>query len=178
MEMDADTLERLLVDRALGGLPPDTEALLSAYLADRAEARALGERIGAAVLGAKAALADGEPARVPLFPADVFRERMAARRRWAVVGRVSGLAACVLIGIGLHAVWMSGPATVVQGPGSTKIVQRTDNALPLPIAAETHRPGFWSGKQWYEKAEQNRSERNQRVIWDSPLARPRLGAAT
>ena len=27
--MDRETLERLMTDRALGGLPPDTEALLA-----------------------------------------------------------------------------------------------------------------------------------------------------
>lgn len=180
MNIDPETLERLLTDRALGGLPPDTEALLAVYLADRADARALGERIGEAVVGAKAVLADGEPARVPPFPADVLRARVTARRRWAVVGKITGLAACVLIGVGLHAAWVGGPRPVVEGPGSTTWVHRPDNTdISLrPVVAETQRPGFWSGRQWYERAEQNRSERSQRVIWDSPIRRPRIGAAT
>jgi hypothetical protein len=125
-------------------------------------------------------LADAGPARAPAFPADLLRARQSVRRRWALTGRITGLAACVLIGIGLHAVWMGGAKPAFDGARSTASVQRTDvtRMEPRPVAVETQPPGFWSGRQWYERAEQNRSERNSRVIWDSPLGRPRLGDAT
>ena len=47
--MDAETLQRLMLDRALGALPSDCETLLDAYLASRPEAAALSRELDAAV---------------------------------------------------------------------------------------------------------------------------------
>ncbi len=177
--MDTDTLERLMIDRALGGLPPDAEVLLSAYLADHPDARAIAERIEETVTSAKAALADDRPAWMPPFPAETIRRGFSARRRWVFIARAAGLAACVLIGVGLHLAWTSGGVGDTTGAPPSGIRERAPFVLNRQAAAaEPQGPGFWSARRWYERTEQRRLDSGRRVIWDSPLSLPRLGDAT
>jgi len=175
--MDRETLERLMTDRALGGLPPDTEALLAAYLADKPAARAMSEGIEQAVAGAKAALGDPPPEQVPAFPAGAIR-RAASNRRWAFAGRMASLAACVLIGIGVHAAWMGSKPRGVERPGPAVVVNEGTETSPIGMRSGSESPGFWSARRWYEQAGQRRPESGRRMIWDSPLSTPRIGDAT
>jgi len=188
MTIDPKTLEQLLTDQALGGLSPDAETLLMAYLADHPDARALSEQITQTVSGAQAVLADSQPIQLPPFPAGTMGGGRLARLlgtqdralagRAALVARIASLAACVLIGIGLHAAMTANTPSQDQGPTPPSIIVVSNDLPPRPTATEPPRPGFWSARQWYERSEQNRSEPSRRVIWDSPLTRPRLGDAT
>jgi hypothetical protein len=145
--MDTETLERLLMDRALGALPADAEALLAAWVSDHPEKRAVAERIERTVGAARAALAEEKPVRLPPFPVEAIGRRLAERRRWAVVGEVAGLAACVLVGIGLHAAWIAGGMGNAGRAGPGGITKDAEQAITVAQsdshenAQEAHRAG-------------------------------------
>src|SRR5512139_707108 len=61
--MDPATLERLLIDRRLGELPPDAAALLDAYLQLEAGGRALAEEVDKTIAAAERVSRDEHPAR-------------------------------------------------------------------------------------------------------------------
>lgn len=194
MTIEPNTLERLLTDQALGALPPDAEALLATYLAEHPEARALSSRIAQTVSVARTALADPVP-QIPPFPAGKFgggsllplgggclarllsNQDRALANRAPLITRLAALAACVLLGVGLHAALTTPHPAPNQAPSQQAVALATNTLPPHPPAAEPRRPGFWSARQWYERSEQLRSEPSRRVIWDSPLTRPRIGDA-
>lgn len=103
--MNAEVLERLLLDRALGALDDDVAALLDEYLRDKPGLAAEAAEIERTLERARAATRAELPAAIPPFP----RAAAAAMRRRARVvrisGWVSGLAACLLLGVGVGAWW-------------------------------------------------------------------------
>ncbi len=176
--MDTQTLERLLIDRALGQLPPDTRELLDAWLAEHPSAKALNQAVEETVTAARSALAESPPSMVPPFPAKAIGRAGRLAPGWRMAGKAASLAACVLIGVGLHAAWKAESSQDAAPPEAVRIVR---NVQPIPFAqaaAEPESPGFWSAKRLEEQARQRRPERGKRVIWDSPLSTPRLGDTT
>lgn len=104
--MTPETLETLLLDRALGALPAETAALLEVYLAHDADAATRAHALVTTVQDARAALQAARPresgaARLPAFP----RQQVAAARRhraaWRMGAQSAALAACVLLGLGI-----------------------------------------------------------------------------
>jgi hypothetical protein len=129
--MNRETLDRLLVDRALGALDADSCELLAAYLvhdgdaAKRAEEFALAAELARGALGAAcdSPLPDGEP-HLPPFPAARLARVERSRRRLLIITRAASLAACLLLGIAVGA-WAvrpgaSGPSPLIRARSASE----------------------------------------------------------
>ncbi len=170
--MDAETLERLLMDRALGALSPDADALLTAYLEHDAEATERSREFAAAATSARHVLRRAAPATLPPFPAAGVQQLEQARRRLVWVRNAASMAAALVIGVGLGA-WLTKqmPAdgrTDVK-PVVVEFVAKLPVAEPEPAANR-----FWSTQRLYEQARRTKRVEAARVIWDSPVLKPRL----
>jgi len=136
--MDPAILERLMIDDALGGLPPDVSALLAAFTAARpADEAELSQWRKITNLASRAAEPlTPEKYSLPAFP----RRRILAFqvRRFALAG--AAMAACLLLGFYLNA-WMTPssqpPAPIVGSP--IAIV-----ASPAPLLGVHN---FWSSQR-------------------------------
>jgi anti-sigma factor RsiW len=168
--MDPETLDRLLMDRALGGLPPDMETLLAAYLEANSRAAARAREFEQAAAAARNVLRERTPLSLPPFPAVRIDQLERARRRVTWVRNVGGLAAAVLLGIGLGVALLGHRSEVPAG-----------RMAPAPTVAALDaelKPGeFWSAARLYEQARHNRRSDSVRFIWYSAVERPRLGGA-
>ncbi len=168
--MDGEILDRLLMDRALGGLSPDVEALLAAYLEQTPTAAARAGDYNAAADAARQVLRGDRPATLPPFPAIRLHQVAEARRRLRLVRQVAGLAAALVLGVGLGAGLFRGQAP----SGGTVTPVGVDHQL----AAADERPAagdFWSAVRLYERARHMRQTSSARLIWDSAVSRPRVG---
>ena len=183
--MDAETLERLLIDRALGALPADTEALLAAYLEGEEQATTQGKVLDQTVSLARQALADAAPpdAALPPFPkAKLARAQRTRRLRLATV-QAAALAACVLIGFSVGGLGSNSllPPEVPPPPERAQLSEGIRPAATVTIrpSAEitdsTYRSTFWSVQAWRERAAKDRPRRQRRLIWDSVAKWPRMG---
>lgn len=168
--MDASVLERLLLDRALGVLPADADVLLNAYIAQdpaaAARAQEFDEVAGAARRVLRAAAVD----TLPPFPGARLERVVRARRELAILRNVVGLAAAILLGVGL-----GGKFFAPRGPfrPDTRVALVQDVAFPARPVEPGARGGFWSVERLYERARQARPTNGDRVKWSSPVLRPR-----
>jgi hypothetical protein len=166
--MEVEILERLLMDRALGGLSPDVEALLAAHLAHNAGAAGRAREFEAAAIAARQVLNSGGPLALPHFPAAQIRGLERTRRQLVLVRNVAGIAASVIVGIGLGVAFFRGPAARPETvPTPIAIVATAGPAAP--------RGEFWSAQRLYEKSRRTEHPDAVRLIWDSAVSTPRLG---
>jgi len=172
--MDSETLDRLMLDRGLGALPPDCEVLLVAYLETRTKAAAACREIQQTVDLARRALAEGPAQSLPAFPADrLMRARQSYWVRRVAKG-VVGVAASILIGFWTHAMLFPATPSNLHQPGPTLIAQ---GESPRDSQANREDAGFWSGRRLYEQASGTQRPFSRRVIWDSPVSTPHAGDA-
>lgn len=182
--MDDDTLERLMIDRALGALPADTEALLAAYIEHQPQAA--GAALGVTGLDqtislARQALAAAAPPvlTLPRFPKAKFARTQRMRRFRLAAVQAAALAACVLLGFGVGGFGSQTPSP--SPPERAQLLER-----PQPVATVTIRPRaettgstdrstFWSARAWYERSTRDRPSPERRLIWDSVVKWPRMG---
>lgn len=143
--MDPQALERLMIDRALGALSPDTESLLGAYLAaDPAAARRDAEYRRTAEL-AKAALRQQSVAgAVPPLWAPRIQRQQAVRRWKGAAIRVAAMAACLAVGIFAGKGFAPGSGAPPVAPPSPVCNTIVLSASPSLRAAEADESGFWS----------------------------------
>lgn len=177
MEMDAETLERLLMDRALGTLPADADTLLEAYLTHDAAAAERAREFAAAAAAARQVLHAGEAAPLPPFPVTraLKLEQVRQRIRW--LRNTSGIAATLVMGIGLGAWLAQPPAARPAGPDRPQSVLV---AHPAKSAGEdSHGTGFWSVSRLARRIRGPRPvPAAPLLIWDSPVTQPRLGGSS
>lgn len=123
--MTHELLDQLLLDRALGALSPEVDALLAAYIATNPDLAKRASEYSATVDSARDVLCGdaGLATALPSFP----RPRIESALRAARVRRLSlhavSLAACVLFGFGI-ANWRSatqGPPRHPQAAASARI---------------------------------------------------------
>ena len=173
--MDSETLERLMLDRALGALPADCEALLVAYLESHPEAASACREIEQAVGLARRALAEEPTKPLPAFPADRLLRSGRSFRLWRTARVAAAVAASIAIGFGAH-VWLSRASTTGSGRPPAPMVAYSGSEQ----VSEDGREGaaFWSGRRLYERAAGTQRQSSNRLIWDSPLRTPRKGDAT
>ena len=168
MAIDREILERLLIDRALGGLPPDVDALLDDYLASDPAAAAEAEKLARTADLAQRALAPPEGAnQYPLPPLALRSRRVTVRR---VAGRAAALAACLLIGLVLG-IGLSPTPAVVETTAPVATVSVGEESEP---AAATYTSEIWSAQRFREALARPRRSEVRRLVWDSPTKLPRL----
>ncbi len=175
--MNHETLDRLLVDRALGGLEPDIRELLDAYLDCTPDAAARAQEFAAATDLARRALGEvGAAPALPPFPAVALAAAARARRRMVIIGRAASLVACLLLGVavGAWAVRPAAPGPAAGGPPPTPGAH-----VPVFVRAETSADGgFWSTRRFYEEMVERKPARAPQVEWFSPVCQPRIGGAS
>jgi len=150
--MNDATLERLMMDAALGGLNEDVRELLDAHLeGDEQKRREALERQGL-MARARGAMTQECPAQPDLRDAK-RRMRIDRARVWS--GRIVAMAACLVIGFGIARMR---PAKEV------RVVVR-EKAADVPVVAVSDaRPAtdgeLWSAQRIYKNAiEVNRTEK-------------------
>jgi hypothetical protein len=172
--MDRDALERLLIDRGLGQLAPDTELLLTAYLEHDSPAGERARSFDDTANLARRALRSEPGASLPPFPRDRMLEAERSWRRWRFARGGASLAACLVLGLGLG--WgMFRTPQAARGPqhliGGTHWVRHEATTDGQDVS------DFWSATRLYQRAVAERRQESPRLIWDSPLAQPRKGGA-
>jgi anti-sigma factor RsiW len=169
--MNPEALDRLLIDRAVGELPPDTSALLEAYLQTDPDASKQAVQLEKTMRLAKKALTPSpEPALpVPAFnrPLRVVEDKSAPVRllpQWAY-----GMAACFISGLAVGWFMIHPPAK--PSPRETFVAARV-----APLAAAPAESGFWSVSRLSRlnsTAVATTSPQHQ-LIWTSPVKKPQL----
>jgi hypothetical protein len=150
--MNDATLERLMIDAALGALNEDVQELLMAHLEDNQNKSREAEELRALVNKARESVAQECPAQADLPIAQPFM-RTGRAMRWG--GRIVAMAACLLIGFGIARMR---PAKQVQ------LVVHENAANPSVVAVNNPQPGgegeLWSAQRIYRNAiEVNRNEK-------------------
>jgi hypothetical protein len=116
MNMDDTTLERLMMDEALGALSPDVSMLLAAYTQTTGDARVAQWRRVANLAGEAMGETHLEP--LPAFPGQAPRQA----RMWNMARLGLAAAAVLAVGIGIGSWMPSKPAanvSVAQAPVET-----------------------------------------------------------
>ncbi len=126
--MNSEALENLLIDRALGQLAPEVEALLAEHLAASPGAAQAAAELGEVVALATAALHRTKP-KLELPP------RIVALPRWPRAKRVLAMAASFAVGAGVAFLAMRGTSTRPEIP-----VARNTPAAPVLAQAPKHSP--------------------------------------
>jgi len=171
MAIDPEILERLLIDRALGELSPDAEALLEDYLARQPEASEEAQEIARTADLARCALTPSEEFDSHALPPLLLGKR--GRILWRVGARAAALAACLLIGVGVG-LWLSQSKQVVETQQEIAWVGAEDS----DGTEEANRSEIWSARRFYEAASRPARTKRARLIWDSPTRMPRLEETT
>ncbi len=169
--MDTQTLERLLMDRALGVLPADVEALLAAYLEQEPSAAQRAGEFARAAAAARRLLHSDAPASLPPFPAVRIRHLQRTRRQLRWIRTLGGLAATVVLGVGLGVMfrdWRASPPLPAGLPGASQERQYAGAAL---LRSE----GFWSVSRLHAWARRSDPSRTSNWSWKSTVSRPKLG---
>ena len=174
--MKPETLESLLIDRALNELSPEVGELLDAYLAQNPSAAAGVARIGDAIELARQAVAAPDEA-----PQRGFAVELAQRRSWLdwfQVPRIElvRLAACTALGLALGlsvtSVWRE-PATVFVSSPKPIVVAKAGAGENDHSAAQ-----FWSlsalAAERHARSEAGLAVNHGRLEWDSLFKMPRL----
>lgn len=172
--MNPETLDRLLLDRALGALTPDACELLDAYLEREPDVAARGRQFAVATDLARQALVADRPAVLPPFPQQILRSADRTHRRLVMVRNVASLAACVLLGVGLGAHLLRTPQAA-RGPDH--VAPPPEQTTVRAIGTDTS-PGFWSVERLRNVARAPRPAAPAELEWDSPLSKPKLRGAT
>jgi anti-sigma factor RsiW len=154
--MKNEVLERLLVDRAVGELPPDVEELLGAYLLQHPAARKEAAQIRETLRLARLALAGQAAAPLP-----------ALNTSWHVPNWAWRMAACFVCGLSLGIFAMRGrnePPRVTAAVPSRPVVAKT-------TADET---GIWSARRFQASFSSVTVKAEDRIIWKSPVRKPEM----
>lgn len=150
--MNEATLDRLMMDAALGGLNEDVQELLMAHLeGDQKRSREVQE-LRALMEEAREAMRVECPAQPDL---QVVERRLRINRAVTWGGRITAMAACLLIGFGIARMR---PAKEVQ------VVVREKPAVSAVVAVNDARPAaegeLWSAQRIYKNAiEVNKTEK-------------------
>jgi len=164
--MKPETLEALLIDRAMGELPAEVAELLDAHLIGHPEAALQAGRLATTLQLARqaVAVAEEQPRRSP--PVASMRQAQARQRRWSLAWGFARLAACAVFGL---AVGWYGHAR---------------RPSPIIVAASQREStsdtmGFWSQSSLVatlreRQLAESRAFTPYRLRWESPVKMPRI----
>jgi hypothetical protein len=156
--MDDATLDRLMIDDALGALEPDISVLLAAYTATIPDIEQ--RRAGWRDLAEKARHAMAMPAAdaLPPFPAAQLR----AARFWHN-GRLGvAIAAVLALGVGIG-LWMPGKHVAVAP--IAQVINPAPSSPPRAIGVSD----FWSSRRLLASAVEHGVQGRPAWRWSSPL---------
>ncbi len=171
--MNEDALERLLIDRHLGELEPDTAALLAAYLAADGQLERPAALLAETIELAGRVMRKDAPAfdrPMPRLAAPKNLHRVHHGPRWIAWTRRVAVAAAVV------AAFLLG-----QLAGPTDVHQVAVVPEPLPVSTTTTQEpsgGFWSLQRLREARPAKQAPRRRRIEWTTPLRQPRIGERT
>jgi anti-sigma factor RsiW len=165
--MDAEKLNALLIDHALGETIPDIAALMEAYIEKDPAARATLEEWRATAGLAKRAL-QGNPVILPAFPRAAL-ERSQAMRQWRTrIFWSAGMAACLAVGFMIGTRWEEPTIQVAQAPNG---IPSQTSPLPTSTAHIAAVPDFWSVSRFRAIAE-NSQKPAKIATWTNLFRRP------
>jgi anti-sigma factor RsiW len=178
--MKPEALEALLVDRALGELPPEVAELLETHLTGNAEAARSAEGLASAIQLARQAVVHVPAApRRPLAVGQLQHVQMTQRRR-SMAWELARLAACAAFGLALG--WYG--RTLRNAPVIALAPPAAAGVAPAIVAAEPpagagHTADFWSlsslaAAQYNREPVESRATNRYRLRWDSPVRMPRV----
>jgi hypothetical protein len=165
--MDAEKLNALLIDHALGETTPDVAALVEAYIEKDPAARATLEEWRATAGLAKRALREN-PVILPAFPREAL-ERSQTMRQWRT--RIlwgAGMAACLAVGFMIGTRWDEPATQVAQEPNA---IPSPTSPLPTSPAHIAAVPDFWSISRFRAIAE-NSQKPAKIATWPNLFHRP------
>lgn len=174
--MKPETIESLLIDRALNEVSPEVVELLDAYLAQNPSAAAGVAQIGDAIELARQAVAVPDKALQRGFAVEPAQRR--SWLDWFQVPRIElvRLAACLALGLALGlavpSVWRM--PTTVYAPSPARYVV----ASARTERADDSTSQFWSlaalAAERQVRSEAGRATKHDRLQWDSLFKMPRL----
>lgn len=174
MSVDKETLDRLLIDRALGELSEDASALLDAFVqGNPGAALAAGEvrdTLGVVrkALGSRSGDAD-DTLPAPEFLHRLPRARLGDSTRGGFIGFALAASIGLLVWIGI------GPAKLPNRPeGGSVITMQAAGGRGTAVKEA----GFWAVDQWRRAYGAQKSRRGSRVEWTGPISRPRIGESS
>lgn len=172
MSLDNQTLERLVIDRAMGELSGDMAALLDSYLEADQEQLMASRSIMATVADARSSLTRSEDAVTEALPPPLFGRfsPRISRVTSAVRGGFVGFAAAAAIALAL---WL--------GYGPTPQAKQMELSRQTMMASDAHDAqrgvaGFWSVSDLHRGFSAKRSTENRKIEWTGPITRPKIGA--
>jgi anti-sigma factor RsiW len=171
--MDPDALDRLLMDRALGALPPDVATLVEAYVERDAAAAARARGFDTAASAARRVLKQDLVAPLPPFPAAQMQRLEQVRRQVRYLRNTAALAAAIVLGFALGAVFLHGSHAALPSAPAVVSIQGIRPSPPTTSAG-----GFWSSERLLHAAQAAKRTDSTSVIWDSAVSTPRLGGAS
>jgi hypothetical protein len=173
--MKTETLDALLIDRALGALPPEVAELLENYLIQNPDAARQANSLLSTVQLARTAVATPSLLKNHVPPLDSVRKALAVQRRRRLAWQMSKLAACVALGLTIGLAARSGGRSDGT-PNAAAVSVRPAAGSVEPAAAG--RDGFWSLANFApDKAEHATAaglDSRYRLHWDSPVKLPHL----
>jgi hypothetical protein len=166
--MNAETLERLIIDRNSGELTPEVEELLEAYLDGKPELAPEAEQMVETLRLAKLALAE---TRAPVLPLPEFKGEFPAfaprtKQHQFVHRWIYGMAACFVGGVLLGLLVMPG--------------RNSDQHPTAAIASQVVAPttstnsGFWSINRLRAAEATVVPRHRDQVVWKSPVRKPEI----
>jgi hypothetical protein len=175
--MKTETLEALLIDRALGALSPEVAELLDDYLIQNPVDATQANTLELTVKLARTATAIPNPSSSGSPPLDRVRKALIAQHRREFAWQLSKLAACLLLGLTI--------GLAIQHAGTTAAAPNSFAASAGPIAATEAatdaggRTGFWSMANFAQGRTEDasagvHSDSRYRLRWDSLVKIPHL----
>jgi len=173
MQLDSETIEQLLIDRSVGALSSDTEALLAAYLKHDRQAGELARQFDETADLARRTLSVASLPSLPALQTDKLLRAEASRRRWRLFRNAAGLAACLVLGLSLGLI-LSRNASSASPPPSFAVA---DSSLANDEARDTgpSASDFWSISRLRDRLKATEPKHSSHLIWDSPIKLPRIG---
>jgi anti-sigma factor RsiW len=166
--MTQEIMNRLIMDRSLGGLAPDAAALLDAYLEREPELSRTAGEIEDTVRLAKQALSAGPSAELPPLKVLPLPDRPAARSPQRRASWPAQLAAALILGVGLGFLAFRPGPPARAAAGSAPVT-------PMAQAVQSGSPNaFWSVKRLAQLEPKTTSTRGPRVTWNAWLQNPQV----
>jgi hypothetical protein len=175
--MKTETLEALLIDRALGALSPEVAELIETHMVQNPDAIRQANSLEATVQLARTAVAGAQASTRQSPPLDRVRKTLGVQRRQAFVRELGKLAACLLLGLTVGLLSRPGGRPA----GEPAVAAAAVGPLAANDAANVAggRNEFWSlanftpGKSEQAGADARIGSRH-RLHWDSPVKMPHL----